>query len=242
MILTQRDAYRARGLDDTALDRLSRLGDAVLRSRINVTALRTPESIERGHFLDSLSLLDTGAFRQTPLSVVDVGSGGGFPALVLAVALSGVEITAVESVGKKCAFIAHTAEELGLNNLRVLCGRAEEIGHSAHRESFDLAVARALGSLSLVAELCTPLVRLGGLVVAMKGDMAPSERVAGLAALAILGVDYVDEKIVVPFAGAQDLRLVVARKRRPTPLRYPRGAGLPAKKPLGSGPGRKAET
>lgn len=241
MILTEKDAYRARGLDDAALERLSRLGDAVLQSRINVTALRTPESIERGHFLDSLSLLDVDAFRRAPLSVVDVGSGGGFPALVLAVALSEVEITAVESVGKKCAFITRTAEELGLCNLRVLCGRAEEIGHSAQRESFDVAVARAIGSLSLVAELCTPLVRPGGLVVAMKADMSAPERAAGIAALAILGADQVEERMVAPFAGAQDLRLVVARKRRPTPLRYPRGAGLPAKKPLGSRPGRKAE-
>mgnify|MGYP000900013706 FL=1 len=161
--------------------------------------------------------------------------------MVLATALSGAQITAVESVGKKCAFITQTAERLGLSNLRVLRGRAEEIGHGAHRESFDVVVARAVGSLSLVAELCVPLVRLGGVVVAMKGLLSPSERAAGLAALAILGADQVEERVVVPFAEAQARRLVVARKRRPTPLQYPRGVGMPAKKPLGCGPEREAE-
>lgn len=241
MILREREAYQARGLDDAAFERLSVLGDAVLQSRVNVTALRTAEDIERGHFLDSLSLLDLDAFQRRPLSVVDVGSGGGFPALVLAVTLAGVEITAVESVGKKCAFITSTAERLGLDNLRVVCARAEDVGRGRLRESFDLAVTRAVGSLSLVAELSAPLVRPGGWVVAMKGGMSQQERAAGLDALAILGVDRVEEMMVVPFAGAQARRLVVGRKGRPTPRQYPRGAGLPAKRPLGHGAGREAQ-
>lgn len=241
MNLGELEAYRVLGLNPVAIDRLARLGDAVLESEINVTALRTPAEIERGHILDSLSLLDIEALRVTPLSVVDVGAGGGFPSLVLAVVLSGASITALESVGKKCAFISRTAERLGLENLRVLCKRAEVAGRGAQRETFDLAVARAVGPLNIVAELCAPLVRVGGLIVAMKGVMSEAERTAGLAALAILGVDQVEERVVPPVEGAEHRRLIVAYKGCRTPMQYPRTAGLPAKRPLGQRQGRKAE-
>lgn len=232
MRLEYRSAYAAYGLGEAALDRLARFGDLLRASPTNVTAITSPSDIERHHFLDSLSLLRLDTVR-TALSVVDVGSGGGLPAVVLAIALPASRIAAVEATGKKARFIEAAAADLSLGNLEVLTGRAEDIGRGTRRESFDVAVVRAVSSLPVVAELALPLVKVGGSLVAMTGTVSDEERTEAASALAILGGDHFEDVQVEPFAGAENRFLRVARKTSSTPSEFPRRAGTPAKRPLG---------
>jgi 16S rRNA (guanine527-N7)-methyltransferase len=224
--------YSRLGLDQAAVDRLARFGDLLHEAKTNVTAIREPESIERFHFLDSLALLGIEE-AVSATSLVDLGAGAGLPALVLAVALPDTMVTAVESVHKKCHFMEKVAAELGLTNVNVVCARAEDFGHSSARESFEVATARALASLAVVLEYALPLVRVGGLVVAMKGAMSDQERTAGENAAGILGGRVAGRERVRPFAEAENRWLYLVDKVDHTPDRFPRKPGVPAKRPLG---------
>lgn len=232
MELTQTPAYESRGLDGAARRRLAVLGDLILGAELNVTGVSDPREIERVHFLDSLSLLDIpGLSRARCLG--DVGSGGGLPALVLALALPITEVVAIESVQKKCAYIARCARVMGLENVRVCCARAEEYGRAAGRDSHDVVVSRAVASLAVVAEYSLPLLRVGGLMVAMKGAVSNQERIQAERAVGILGGERLDALALDPFEGAHDRWAYLARKARATPDEYPRRPGVPAKRPLG---------
>jgi len=232
MNLRETPAYVSYGLNDEAIAKLARFGDLLLSSPLNVTAISDPLGIEYLHFLDSLSLLSVREVNEAG-SAVDVGSGGGLPAIVLALALPRLEVVAVESIGKKCAFMEEAAACLDLPNLNVQCARAEDFGRSDLRGSFDVAVIRAVAPMAVVAELCLPLVRVGGVVVAMKGRMSDQERIQGRNALAILGAVEDRAGQVRPFPGAENRWLHVARKVCATSIDYPRRPGVPQKRPLG---------
>ncbi len=200
--------------------------------RINLTAIRDPEQMLSKHFLDSLSVLRvTGCLSGQ--RVVDVGTGAGFPGLVLKIACPTVRLTLVESVGKKADFCRHIAETLALENVEVLAARAEEVGQQeGHREAYDWAMARAVARLPILAEYLLPLVRLDGYMLAQKGETAPREAQEAARALQILGGKL--EKIEsVELPGiAETHHLVVVHKVAATPARYPRRPGMPAKRPL----------
>jgi len=232
MELREAAGYVGWGLSEQGMDRLSVFGDLLLSARSNVTAIREPHEVEKSHFLDSLSLLDVSEIRDAS-RIVDVGSGGGLPAVVLAIALPGVHVTALDSVAKKCAFIEAVRARLDLENLSVVCARAEDVGRTEVRELFDVAVARAVAPLSVLAELTMPLVGLGGVFVAAKAELSNQERIEGVAALAILGSDRYDLRRARSFAEAENRWLFLAFKDRPTPAQYPRRAGVPARRPLG---------
>lgn len=234
MNLQETAAYVAYGVTDEMIAKLGRFGDLLLSSPVNVTAIRDPLGIEHLHFLDSLSLLTVPEVNEAG-HAVDVGSGGGLPAIVLALALPGLNVVAVESIRKKCVFIEQAALLLGLCNLSVECARAEDLGRSGLREFFDVAVTRAVAPMAVVAEICLPLVRVGGVVVTMKGSMSDQERIQGQNALAMLGAEECPSRQVRPFPGAENRWLHVARKASPTPPEYPRRAGVPQKRPLGEG-------
>jgi len=233
MRLLYRDSYIERGLNEEAMARLSALGDIILRTEFNVTGIDDPEDIERLHFLDCLSALDWKPVLSAR-SLVDIGSGAGLPALVLALALPGASISAVESRGKKCAFIRAAARRLGLVNVSVWCARVEAHGRGAGREAYDVAVSRAVASLPVIAEYSLPLLKLGGTMVALKGSISNEERIRGSRALGILGADGPDEIRLYPFRGAENRWAYVATKTRPTPDAYPRRPGIPTKRPLGN--------
>ena len=198
-----------------------------------MTGVTDPEEIERVHFLDSLSLLGLPQVRAAR-RLVDVGSGAGLPALVLALALPEVEVTALESVRKKCMHIERAAALLRLENVEVCCQRAEEYGRSAGgREAHDVAVSRALAALPVIAEYSLPLLRIGGAMVAMKGSVSDQECTQARDALGILGADELATVRLYPFPGATDRRVYTAKKVRATPGEFPRRPGIPAKRPLG---------
>ncbi len=198
----------------------------------NLTAIHRPEEIRTKHFLDSLSCAL--AFQGSPpRRLADVGSGAGFPGIPLKILYPDIRLTLIESVGKKAAFCEHIVEALHLPDVEVIKGRAEEIGRqSAHRESYDWVVARAVAVFPVLAEYLLPLARVGGRMLAMKGASAPAEAQAAGRALRLLGGEL-RELIPVTLPGvAEERYLVVVDKVAATPAHYPRRTGVPRKRPL----------
>lgn len=178
--------------------------------------------------LDSLKLLP-----QVPQGarVIDVGSGGGVPGVPLALARPDLEVVLVESNRRKAGFLERAAAAVGAGRIIVACARAEELGREPeHRERFDLAVAKALAPLRVLLELTSPLVRVGGLVLAPKGPRFDTELEESQNALRTLNLEPLDP--VLYQLGDKSYTLGRFRKTAPTPPRYPRRPGLPAKSPL----------
>jgi 16S rRNA (guanine527-N7)-methyltransferase len=176
---------------------------------------------------DSLVLLD---HLGEATRVVDVGSGGGLPGLPLKIGRPGLSVTLIEADQAKAAFLVRACAALGLRDVQVIAGRAEEVGRDPHyRESFDVAVARALAPMPVLAELCLPLVRVGGRLLAQKTE---AEDVDGAQrAIAILG-GKLDRVVAAPSAARTSGTIVIVDKIQSTPPAYPRRPGIPARKPL----------
>lgn len=176
---------------------------------------------------DSLVLLD---FLRDAHRVVDVGSGGGLPGLVLKLRRPELEMTLIESDQSKAAFIVHAAARLQLEGVDVVARPAEDVGHDPrYRETFDAAVARALAAMPVVAELCLPLVRVGGFLLAQKTENEDVTRAQR--AIQLLGGSL--EEVAPARSGARTTgTVVIVRKIAPTPAMYPRRPGVPRRKPL----------
>jgi 16S rRNA (guanine527-N7)-methyltransferase len=201
-------------------------------SRVNLTAIREPEGIRTKHFLDSYTCLL--AFRDTPpTSLIDIGTGAGFPGLPLKIIYPNMRLTLVDSIGKKIAFCQHVVELLGMEKVEVLQSRAEEVGQNkAHREKYDWAVARAVANLNILVEYLLPLARVGGGILAQKGESAPAEAHAAERAIRLLG-GHLRQLIPITLPGVAEERfLVVVDKIAATPPNYPRRVGVPSKTPL----------
>ena len=211
--------------------------------RMNLTSVTEYEAVQTRHFLDSLTLASpelrgdpTGKpFDLTHARIIDIGAGAGFPGFPLKILYPEAKLTVVDSVGKKTTFLTHLAEKLGLQNVTVLNGRAEELGQqTAHREKYDLATGRAVAAWPVLAEYCLPLCRVGGLFIApKKGDLstelAASEKIAK-----VLGAKLRPTvSFSLPDEPNDPRRLVVAQKTGPTSKLYPRRTGVPSKQPLG---------
>jgi 16S rRNA (guanine527-N7)-methyltransferase len=200
--------------------------------KMNLTAIVDPVDIRRKHFLDSLSCHLV--MRDTPMErVVDVGSGAGFPGLPLKLFYPEMNLTLVESVKKKTWFISHMVEVLRMRGVEVITGRAEKVGQDpSHRQRYDWAIARAVAGLPTLVEYLLPLVKVGGSALAQKGEGAAQEVADAHQAIDILG-GRLDRVIPVHLPGIEETRnLVVIHKVAPTPDKYPRRAGVPAKRPL----------
>jgi 16S rRNA (guanine527-N7)-methyltransferase len=202
--------------------------------RVNLTRVVEPDDVARLHLLDALAALPlvdaAGADR-----AIDLGSGGGVPALPLALARPDVEWVMVDSVGKKSAILAEFVAALGLRNATVLAERAEALGRdAAHRERYALVTARACAPLPVLAELALPLVRAGGRLLAWKGPLTDGDEevLRGRVAIGQLG----GGRLRIEPAGHPALgghTFVVVPKRGATPARFPRRPGEPSRRPLG---------
>lgn len=201
-------------------------------ARFNLTAIRDSEAVRSKHFLDSLSCWL--ALREAPPGrLIDVGTGAGFPGIPLKILQPGLRLSLVESVGKKAEFCRHAVQSLHLEKVDVIQARAEEVGQSAaQREQYDWAVARAVAEMPVLVEYLLPLVRVGGRVLAQKGESGPAEAHASEKALLLLG-GRLRQIIPVALPGiAEDRYLIVIDKVAATPESYPRRPGVPTRKPL----------
>ncbi len=200
--------------------------------KFNLTAIRDSESIRTKHFLDSFSCAL--AWKSNPpRRLIDVGTGAGFPGIPLKIIYPSMQLTLVESVGKKAMFCQHIARVLGIEGVNVIQARAEDLGRKAeHREVYDWAVARAVANLNVLSEYLLPLVKIGGMMLAQKGESGPAEAQSAENAMKLLG-GKLKQLIPVNLPGVADDRyLVLIDKVAATPPKYPRYAGIPAKTPL----------
>ena len=209
-----------------AVDKLLQFSDLLLeRNKVmNLTAVRDPIEVVTRHFLDCAPLA---AYAQGK-TMVDVGCGAGFPGMPVAL-LSDANVTLLDSLGKRITFLNETIYTLGMENAQAIHARAEEFGH---REMFDLATSRAVARLNILAELSLPLVKVGGLFIAMKAVGSDEEIEEARNAIRLLGGKL--EKIEDYTVPCTDVvhRLVIVRKVRPTPAQYPRRFGKISASPL----------
>lgn len=200
--------------------------------KFNLTAIRDSESIRTKHFLDSFSCV-LAWNANPPASLIDVGTGAGFPGLALKILYPNLKLTLIDSIGKKAMFCQHIVGTLGLDGVNVIQARAEDLGHNKnHRETYDWAVARAVANLNTLGEYLLPLVKVGGRMLAQKGETAHAEAKSAKKAMKLLGGEL-RELIPVKLPDVPDERyLVLVDKVTSTPAKYPRKAGVPGKEPL----------
>ncbi|GAB4575925.1 MAG: 16S rRNA (guanine(527)-N(7))-methyltransferase RsmG [Anaerolineae bacterium] len=200
--------------------------------RVNLTAITDPDEVEIRHFLDSISVLRA-VTLQPSMRVIDVGTGAGFPGLPLRIVCPKIHLTLLESTGKKTEYLQHVVNLLELTNVQVVTARAEEAGQDpAHREQYDVALARAVARLPVLVEYLLPLLKVGGKMIALKGESAAQEVSAAREALRLLGGEM-QRLIPVELPEVADTHyLVVIQKVAASPAKYPRRPGIPARKPL----------
>jgi 16S rRNA (guanine527-N7)-methyltransferase len=203
------------------------------------------DQIVERHIIDSLLCLPL--LPAPPLSIVDVGSGAGLPGIPVSLAVPGAAVVLLESQGRRCAFLEEAITRAG-GAASVTCARAEDYGKGAGRDSFDVALSRALASAPVVLEYCLPLVAVGGRIIAIRGEPGPDEREATSAAARLLGGSSPRwERPSAEWLGllgellpgsrlalVRDSYLLVVEKASPTDARFPRRAGIPMKRPLGT--------
>ena len=201
---------------------------------MNLTGITEYEEVIQKHFLDSLSLIRViSDIDSQKLTVIDLGTGAGFPGLPLKIAFPELEITLMDSLNKRILFLQEVIDALGLKKVSAVHGSAEEMAaNAAHRQQYDLCVSRAVSNLAVLTEYCLPFVKKGGLFVSYKSADSDAEIQEGKKAISILGGKLTTvDKFQLPDS---DLgrALVCIKKVKDTPKKYPRKAGTPAKLPL----------
>ncbi len=200
------------------------------RAPISAASVRRARDV---HIADSVSGLEI-----EPLAaagrVADLGSGAGLPGLVLAACRPEARFELIESVGRKCEFLADAIERMGLENTTLICRRSEDWAGADGREAYDAVTARAVGSLATLAELASPLLRDGGVLVAWKGARSADEEAELARAAPKLVMELAEIRAVRPYPGSRDRHIHLLRKNGPTPNGLPRRPGMAAKRPFGS--------
>ena len=200
--------------------------------KMNLTAITEYNDVMKKHFIDSLSLCKA-IDNISDLSVIDIGTGAGFPGLVLKIAFPNLKMTLLDSLNKRILFLNQVIEELGLKVIETMHGRAEDFaGKPDYRESYDLCVSRAVANLTTLSEYCLPFVKIGGFFVSYKSEKIEEEMSQAKNAISLLGGEIKKQtKLTLPSSDIYR-NLVVIEKKKNTPKKYPRKAGLPSKEPL----------
>lgn len=216
--------------EDEKTEQLRQYMEGVLswNEKVNLTAITDRDAFVQKHYIDSLLCAESLAFTDSS-SICDVGTGGGFPGVPLAVCYPDKEFVLMDSLQKRVKIVRELCEEIGLRNVTVLHGRAEELARKKeYRENFDLCVSRAVANMQVLSEYCLPFVKPGGYFIAYKSADCEPEISDASRAIRILG----GGKPQIQELPQLDHCLVVVRKKEPTPAAYPRKAGTPSKKPL----------
>lgn len=233
-ILAARGAEAQLSFTEEQLAQFTRYYELLVETNkvMNLTAITEPEEVAVKHMVDSLLAYEDGMQSKT---LVDVGTGAGFPGVPLKIYCPSLRVTLVDSLGKRLRFLQQVIDELGLKGIRCEHLRAEDAGRSKkHREQYDYVTARAVARLSVLSEYCLPLAKKGGQFIALKGSRFAEEIEEGEAAVKILGGKIISaEPVKLP--GLDDGRAIIKiAKIKATPAQYPRKAGTPEKQPLGS--------
>ncbi len=226
-------------LDDRALGRFGRYLELLLEwnPRAGLTSITDPEEVQRRHFGEALALIvmlrEVGALDSGRTTVVDVGAGAGLPGLPMRIVDPELRLTLIDASERHCRFLEAVVAELSLDGVRVLHTRVEDAGRAPDlRASFDLAVARAVAPLPVLVEYALPLLRAGGLLATPKGSRAAAELEAAAAAIEALGGSSEPSRPLSLPAGSPPQKVLFVRRTRELDDRYPRRAGIPAKRPL----------
>ena len=200
---------------------------------INLTAIEDPQEIEIKHFIDSLEGADIiEALEGEDFSLIDIGCGAGFPGIPLKIVFPAAEFTLADSQNKKISCVKEAIKLLELKNISAISARAEELGQSKKRESFDICVSRAVAQLPVLCEYCLPLVRTGGHCILYKAGNCEEELDEAEPAIELLGGEVEDIKKVSLPKGAGERSLVIISKEKAAPIKYPRRPGKPSKSPI----------
>ncbi|TVP83144.1 MAG: 16S rRNA (guanine(527)-N(7))-methyltransferase RsmG [Alkalicoccus sp.] len=230
------EALEERGitLNNEQLQRLSRYYEILVdwNERMNLTAITEKEEVYLKHFYDSLTAAFSFDFRR-PLRVVDVGAGAGFPSLPLKICFPEIDVTIVDSLNKRITFLNALAEELDLTGVAFYHDRAEQFARKKeHREQYDVVLSRAVARMSVLTELCLPLVKKDGMFIAMKASGAAEELEDARKAIQLLG-GTVENKFDFPLPEEGGERSVIhVRKTGTTSKKFPRKPGTPNKQPI----------
>lgn len=218
-------------LSDDQMEKLDRFEELLLEKNkvMNLTRITDERELTIKHFADSLSLLSLDVFKEGQ-SLLDIGSGAGFPGIPIKIAFSKLNITLLDSLNKRVRFLNEVANELTLKDILAIHGRAEELGKSQMRESYDIVVSRAVARLNTLLEYSLPFVKVGGYFLAMKGDYE-EELEEAKKAIAILGGNLIKVK-EIPLADDINHSLILIKKVKKTPDKYPRSGGQIKKSPI----------
>jgi 16S rRNA (guanine527-N7)-methyltransferase len=200
--------------------------------KINITAIKEDSEIDIKHFLDSLTIFRTDIIKDNT-KIIDIGTGGGFPGIPIKIKNSSTEVVLLDSLNKRIKFLNEVIKQLNLKNIKAIHGRAEDFGiDKEYREQFDIAVSRAVAPLNILLEYSLPFVKKDGFFISMKGPQIYEEIEEADKALKILG-GQIQEKyeVELPFSDITHVLLVI-KKIKQTPTKYPRKAGKPKQKPL----------
>lgn len=200
--------------------------------KMNLTAITEEKEIIIEHFLDSLSCIQT-KYLKDEGKMIDVGTGAGFPGIPLKIVLPNIQLTLLDSLKKRIGFLEELCAELNLSKVELIHGRAEDFGKNKdYRERYDYVVSRAVAALNILVEYCIPFIKAGGYFICQKGPKLIEEMKDAKKAIKILGGEIVDQiKIDLPFSD-RDYNILIIKKIKQTPIKYPRKAGKPSKNPI----------
>ena len=200
--------------------------------KMNLTGIEEEKEVFIKHFLDSISAVSNGYIKDG-ISLIDVGTGAGFPGLPLKICLQNIKLTLLDSLNKRINFLQEVSNTVNLKDVEFIHGRAEDFGkNSDYREQYDVATARAVAGLPILMEFCVPFIKVGGYFVCLKGPNADLELEESKKAMEILGIEFVEKLDIQLPETDLNHNILVFKKVSETPSKYPRKAGKPAKSPI----------